>query len=204
MKFLPPLIRPLMLLLSALCISTTAHALEFYGQGSLAISQPDSDGDVDLTLTTSPRLLAGISLTPNFSVEAGYYYLYTEQDEEESDTTGQFNVSITSSDFLLGGKGQVNLNRLISLYVRGGALFWNTELELEEEFFGIVDGGKISKKDDGIGYYLSGGIVLHFTKRLYMDAYLATHQRTGVFEEDSERPIDVTETLGGVGIGFKF
>ncbi len=197
---------PLTLLLTALLtgLSHQAAATEFYLQGSLALSQPDGGSDSDLELTTSPRIIAGLAFTPNVSAEVGFYYLYTEQDSEKEDVVSQYLVSITSKDILLGLKGQFNINNRIAFYGRGGMLLWNTELELEENFWDIIPGGKVSDDDSGVGYYLSGGIIIHFTERLYMDAYLSHHQRNDIFKDDSNYPIDVTETLGGVGLGFSF
>ena len=197
---------PLTLLLTTLLtgFSHQAGATEFYLQGSLALSQPDAGSGSDLELTTSPRFIAGLAFTPNISAEVGFYYLYTEQDSEKEDVVSQYLVSITSKDLLLGVKGQFNINNRISFYGRGGLLLWNTELEVEENFWNIIPGDKVSDDDNGVGYYISGGIIIHFTERLYMDAYLSHHQRNDIFKDDSAYPIDITETLGGVGLGFSF
>ena len=192
----------LTLLLTAL--SHHAVATELYLQGSLALSQPDGGSGSDLELTTTPRIIAGLTVTPNISAEVGFYYLYTEQETEKEDVVSQYHVSITSKDILLGLKGQFNINNRITLYGRSGLLLWNTELEVEENFWGIIPGDKVSDDDRGVGYYISGGITIHFTERLYLDTYLSYHQRNGIFKDDSTYPIDITETLGGVGLGFSF
>ena len=194
----------LLTLLLTITASQHTSATEFYLQGSLALSQPDAGSGSDLELTTSPRIIAGLAFTPNISAEVGFYYLYTEQDSEKEDVVSQYLVSITSKDILLGLKGQFNINKRIAFYGRGGLLLWNTELEVEENFWDIIPGDKVSEDDSGEGYYISGGIIIHFTERFYLDAYLSHHQRNDIFKDDSAYPIDVTETLGGVGLGFTF
>jgi len=185
-------------------LSHPAVATEFYLQGSLALSQPDGGSGSDLELTTSPRIIAGLAFTQNISAEIGFYYLYTEQDTEKEDVVSQYLVSITSKDVLLGVKGQFHINNRIAFYARSGLLLWNTELEVEENFWDIIPGDKVSDDDSGVGYYISGGIIIHITERLYLDVYLSHHQRNDIFKDDSAYPIDITETLGGVGLGFSF
>ena len=193
-------------LLGALLVSLPSQvsASELYVEGSLSLNQPDGGSGSDLELTTSPRIIAGIKLTPNVSAEAGFYYLYTEQDSEKEDIVGQYVVSINSRDILLGLKGQLDISKRIAFYGRAGALLWNTEMEVEEEFYGKVAGGKVSESDSGIGYYLSGGMIIRFNQRLYLDLYLSHHRRNDVFKDDSDYPIDITESIGGVGLGLAF
>ena len=194
----------LLTLLLTITASQHTSATEFYLQGSLALSQPDGGSGSDLELTTSPRLIAGLAFTPNISAEVGFYYLYSEQDAEKEDVVSQYLVSISSQDILIGLKGQFNINKRIAFYGRGGLLLWNTELEVEENFWDIIPGDTVSEDDRGVGYYISGGMTIHFTERLYLDTYLSHHQRNDIFKDDSDYPIDITETLGGVGLGFSF
>jgi len=191
--------------LSLALFANTATAKAFYVTGSLAVNQATTDrGDADLDQTVSPRIIAGFNLTANFATEAGLYYLKTEQGQTAEDTTSQYKTSLTSRDFLLGLKGEFPISREISVYGRGGLLFWNTELETKENFFGTYTGGTRKADDDGIGYYLSIGITHQFNRQLYLDAYIGHHQRDGILKEDSNFPIDLSETLLGVGIGFAF
>jgi len=191
-------------LLSFSLMAPPVSAEEFYIQGSLALSDPDAGSDSELTSTTAPRIIAGFIISPNFSAEVGYYYLYTEQDEEKEDVISQYKVDITSQDILLGLKGQFNINKTVSLYSRSGLLLWNTELELTERFWGTIPEGSRTADDNGIGYYLSAGMTLHFTSHLYMDLYLSHQRRDGILKEDSDFPIDITETSSGVGLGYTF
>lgn len=185
-------------------LPSQVSASEFYVEGSLSLSQPDGGSDSDLELTTTPRIIAGIKLSPNVSAEAGFYYLYTEQGSEEEDIVGQYTISTNSRDILLGLKGQLDISKRIAFYGRAGALLWNTEMEVEEEFYGKIEGGKDSESDNGIGYYLSGGMIIRFNQRLYLDLYLSHHQRDDVFGDDSDYPVDISESIGGVGLGLAF
>ena len=199
-----------------LSISTTLLALsiasgntaasELYIQGSIAISNSDINiKGVDLTQSTVYRVIGGANLLTNFSVEGGLYRYKSEQERQE-DGAGQYETNFVSQDYLLGIKGHFPLNRKLSIYGRGGLLFWNTEFEVKETYSGSIPSKKSSIDDKGIGYYLSTGGTYHFNKNIYMDAYVSYHQRDELFKKESAPgpAMDITETLIGIGLGFSF
>ena len=182
----------------------TSLAENAYMGFSSAFSHPSSGGDSDLENSLSLRLFVGVPLNSHVALELGYNKFHTEQDSREEDNVSQYRVEINSDDILLGIKGLVPLNKYLALYLSAGWLFWDTEFELEESFWDITPGGIDTVTDKGTGYYISSGIKFHFHKNVYVDAYLSRHQRNDIFADVSDYPVNIRESLVGLGVGFSF
>ena len=90
------------------------------------------------------------------------------------------------------------------LYSRIGVLLWDTELTVKESFWNEAPDESIKANDNGAGYYVSVGYKRMLSDHIYLDLYLGHNQRNNIFEDSSTYPIDIRETLYGMGVGYQF
>lgn len=182
--------------------TSLAYAESLYIETSRAYSHPYAGRAADLESTMTSRIIAGVAVTPHFAIEVGMNEFSTQQDRRQEDEVSRYRVKIRSNDFLSGIKGQVSLNEAAVLYASTGWLFWDTEFELEEYFWGIAPSGFDEASDKGVGYYVTGGLRFYFAKHGYIDVYLSRHQRNGIFADVSDYPVTIREGLKGIGVGL--
>ena len=182
--------------------TSLAYAESLYIETSRAYSHPYAGSAADLESTMTSRIIAGVAVTPHFAIEVGMNEFSTQQDRRQEDEVSRYRVKIRSNDFLSGIKGQVSLNEAAVLYASTGWLFWDTEFELEEYFWGIAPSGFDEASDKGMGYYVTGGLRFYFAKHGYIDVYLSRHQRNGIFADVSDYPVTIREGLKGIGVGL--
>lgn len=194
----------ILLYLSAYCQAAEDPQKKVYMQGALAFSNPDAGSQSDLKSNVTGFFIGGIELNQYISPELGFYTFSTEQKSTEYDAVSQYRIAIDSRDFLIGLKAQYPLASRVKWYLRGGALIWDTEFELREDFWNIIPGGSVSQSDDGVGYYLHTGLNLFASDLLYMNLFIGRNQRNNIFEETSDYPIDLAESIAGFGFGFSF
>ena len=172
------------------------------GSASLAFVANDAgdDADLDASLRFSGALEK--QMAPNFSIFVG---LSQTSDTEETgeDNTGEYTLTLSSSDLFAGARLTFNPEDALQFYGRGGFLYYYSEIELEESFFGLKEAGKIDEVEEGTGYFFGGGLSFKLNPQMMLDAEVTYLVRQEYFE-DSARPFDLEEVGALVGVRMKF
>lgn len=111
------------------------------GQSDLGVSEADDD--------TSYGIVAGYQVNDNFSVEAGYT-MYGDFDYKDSP-----GYSEDLEGLNLNVVGSLPLNETVSLFAKGGFLFWTSDL--------TYNGQQIADTNDGTDLALGVGIQAKLT-----------------------------------------
>ncbi len=136
---------------------------------------------------------------PHFALELGVSQSIGAEENGE-DLTGTYRLEISSTDYFAGLRADTRSWGALSGYGRAGVLYYYSEVQFEESFFGIKPGGKLEEVEEGTGYYLEGGLSWQMNTNLKLDAGITWRNRRDYFES-SLRPFDLEElgvTLGGV------
>lgn len=137
------------------------------------------------------ELFGQLRFNPRLAFELGYAHS-TSTEEQGVDNTGTYSIDITSDDFYGGVRLQSQAIGAWSLYGRGGLLYYRSEIDFAEEFFGLKPGGEIEEIEEGIGYYLEAGVSYAAAPELLLDLGFTYRVRQDYFE-DSRRPFDLEE-----------
>lgn len=137
-----------------------------------------------------------LRFNPHVALEFGYVYSATTTDEG-SDNQGTYKIELASNDLYGGMRVQTQDWRGWSAYGRIGLLYYRSEIDFSETFYGLKPAGEIEEVEEGIGYYFGGGVSYAITPSLLLDAGI-TYRVRQEYLEDSIRPFDVDQ-LGMVG-----
>ncbi|MCG8668747.1 MAG: porin family protein [Pseudomonadales bacterium] len=172
------------------------------GAASLAFVANDAGGDSDLDASLRFSGSLEKQVAPNLSVFVGLSQT-TDTEETGEDNTGEYTLTISSSDLFAGARLTFNPEDDFQFYGKGGFLYYYSELELEESFFGLKEAGKVEEVEEGTGYLLGGGLSFKLNPKLQLDAEVTYLVRQEYFE-DSNRSFDLEEIGALVGLRMKF
>lgn len=157
----------------------------------LAYVTNDAGPGSDLDANLRGELFGQLRFNSHVAFELGYAHS-TSTEEEGTDNQGTYRIDITSDDFYGGMRLQSRALGAWSLYGRGGLLYYRSEIDFAEEFFGLKPGGEIEEIEEGIGYYLAAGVSMAASPTLLLDVGVTYRVRQDYFE-DSSQPFDLEE-----------
>ncbi len=137
---------------------------------------------------------------PQFAIEAGLAYS-SDTEDSATDNQGSYSITMSSNDLFAGVRLETRPMGVLTLYGRGGVLYYYTTIDFAESFFDIKPGGKIKEIEEGSGYYLEGGLALKVATGIKLDFGLTYRARLDYFE-DSSRAFDMKELGASVGLVF--
>lgn len=141
-------------------------------------------------------------LHPHFALEAGISQSVGAEESGE-DTTGTYHLDIRSTDYFAGLRGDTRPWGAFSGYGRVGVLYYHSEVQLEESFFGVKPGGKLEEIEEGTGFYLEAGVSWLLGASLKLDAGITWRNRQDYFES-ALRPFDMEELGVAIGAVYTF
>lgn len=156
----------------------------------------------DLDVGEAFTLEVGRWFTNNFGVEMGVSAL-RDAKEEGSDNRGTYELNLESEETYVGPRISTNHFDTFRVFGSGGVLYSRVNIEVKEEFFNLKPGGSASDRDEGIGYYLSGGISFALPGRVDLNAVLRYRQRLDVLETYAG-DVDLSDTSLNIGAAFRF
>lgn len=158
----------------------------------------DAGHDSDFDNSAVLDVFGQLRFSPHMALELGYVYSATTTDQG-ADNQGTYQLDIASNDFYGGMRLQTRDWGGWSLYGRIGLLYYRSEIEFSEAFYDLKPGGEIEEIEEGIGYYLGGGVSYAVTPSLLLDAGFTYRVRQDFFD-DSMRPFDMDQVgmAGGV------
>ncbi|MAR93184.1 MAG: hypothetical protein CML06_20235 [Pseudomonadales bacterium] len=159
--------------------------------------------DADFDETFSAELGARWRLQNPLYLETAVAGVNGPETERKADNTGQYQLTLNGFDLLAGLQYRHPLGSALEAQVRGGLLWYRLELELEEEFFSLKQGGTDSETDQGWGYYLGAGVSRSLNSDWRWSGSILYRQRRDMLG-DSERPFDVTSFGLAAGIARSF
>lgn len=180
------------------------YAIDAPSPFSLAVKPVYDFVDVegaDFDGSFSIEVQAGFAINERFKLEGSLTGLNNSQSDEECDNTGCYSLTLNSIEVLAGGNVQFFEAGRFNMVGRGGILFYQLDVELEETFYGLKPSGSVSKSDSGSGFYLGVGSGLKLSPQFSLIAELLYRSRRDVFG-DSSASFDVNSV--GIGIGGRF
>lgn len=139
-----------------------------------------------------------LQFSPHVSLEAGLA-MSTAAEDSGSDNQGSYSLEISSNEVFTGLRLDTSTFGPMNGYGRAGVLYYHSEIEFQEDFFGIKPGGSLEEVEEGTGFYLEGGLAFRLSNSLRLDAGLTYRVRQDYFE-DSSRPFDMSEL--GIAVGL--
>ena len=175
----------------------------------IGISQVDIETDGAISATNQPEFTGNL----NYGLALEYSALswlklemdYTRHRESETDkqrdSAGEYKNSLTSHIIALGLQVETFQYSKTRLYVKGGALTYNTQLTVKEYFDNVYPSGEDSESDGGQGYY--AGVSLYHPLDDDIQFMLSmNHQRlTDVFS-GTTRAFDIRYNSLMIGLAF--
>lgn len=168
------------------------------GHGAYVTNDAGSGSDFDGSFHFEGSGL--LQLSPNLALEAGIGASTSAEDSGE-DNQGSYTIEVASNDVFAGLRLDLPLAGKLGGYGRGGLLYYHSEIDFQEDFFGIKPGGSLEEVEEGTGYYLEGGLSLGLGRDLKLESGLTWRVRQDYFE-DSIRPFDMKQFGLTVGLVF--
>lgn len=156
----------------------------------------------DLDVGEAITIEVGRWFTNNFGLEMGVSAL-RDAKEEHSDNRGTYELNLESEDTYIGPRISTNHFDTFRVFGSGGVLYSRVNIEVKEEFFDLKPGGSASDRDEGIGYYLSGGISIALPGRVDLTAAVRYRQRLDVLQTYAG-DVDIDDTSINIGAAFRF
>lgn len=191
---------PRAILTSCFCLSSTCWAdfgvlanisgLENHGPSQTAF-QPSESASLSILKRLTPRLslIAGLSQT-------------TDAIDQQQDNTSRFELSINSLDLNLGLRYQLNLNDQWHAGGQLGLLAYQSEVKLEEDFFGFKPSGNTVQNENGIGYFVALSVGTKFEDWL-IEFEVSNKERLDYFK-DSPKSFGFAQTAAGLNAIYFF
>lgn len=168
--------------------------------GSIAIVANDAGKGSDFDASARFNVFAEKKLSENFSFQAGLSQT-TDAEHSDEDNTGEYKLSIRSSDVFAGAKITFNPQNKLEVFARGGVLYYYSQVELEESFFGLKESGTDEEVEEGTGFYFGGGAALAVSRTLQLQLEVSHLQRSEYFE-DASRSFDFKEIGVTFGVAY--
>lgn len=150
-------------------------------------------------------LEAGLRLSINdqFSLEAAVTGINDSTSDRVEDNVGSYQLTLNSLDVLVGGYFQHPIANGTKLYLRGGALFYSMEIEIEEGFYDLKPAGKDTADDRGFGLYAGVGAEFKLSGEWsgLAEFLYKTHPD---FLSSSSKPFDVNSYGIAIGLSRRF
>lgn len=186
------------LFVSPLVMAAGSQPLVFNGQIAWISNTGPSGSDFD-----SSSHLAGSVLIPfaaNLAMEVGISQTNKATDEGV-DNTGSYKLAISGNDLFGGIRFDANTLEGAGLFARAGLLYHKSEIEFEESFFGLKPSGKLTRTEEGTGFYLGAGFKFKWSDNLTSSAGIHYLTRQDFFSE-SPRSFEMEEIALILGIEF--
>jgi hypothetical protein len=158
------------------------------------VESADFDGSLSLEGAIT------IPANEHISFEAAITGLNDSQSDRLEDNTGSYQLTLNSIDLLAGVQLQFFQSKQWRGYARGGVLYYNMDVELEEAFYDLKPAGTVSESDNGFGYYLGVGTTMQTSAGWALVCEATYRARLDVFD-DSSKPFDVNSF--GVSFGIQ-
>lgn len=168
--------------------------------GHLAYVGNDAGSAADFDNSVFVEGFGQLQFTPHLALELGIGYA-TGTEDTGTDNTGSYSIDITSTDYFGGVRFDTRSWGALNGYGRGGLLYYRSEIEFAEDFFGLKPGGELEEVEEGIGYFLEGGIAFRLAPGVKLDLGISYRVRQDYFE-DSGRPFDMEQLGGTIGLVF--
>ena len=147
-------------------------------------------------LKPASQLMLETSVSSNFGAET----------KEECDNTGCFVLTLDTFELLVGGTYRFSEDGILGQqwlnFVRGGLLFYDLEVELEETFYELKPKGTDRSEDSGNGFY--AGIGGDFSWRDFPLTWELLYRSRLDALGDSSAPFNVNSLSLGIGMRFGF
>ena len=175
----------------------------------IGISQADIETDSGISNSNQPEFDSNL----NYGLALEYLAIswlklevdYTRHRESETskqrDIAGEYKNSLTSDMVALGLQVETFQYSKTRLYVKGGALIYNTQLTVKEYFDDVYPSGEASESDGGQGYY--AGVVLYHPLDDDVQFMLSVnHQRLNDVFSSTSRAFDIRYNSLMIGLAF--
>jgi len=157
------------------------NATSWYGHAVTGIAFPDAGGGSDLSEALSIGIGVGWCVNHNLSFELALEQL-VEAEDEGSDNVGEYTLTFDNTDVTAGIRYRFDRLGKITPFASLGWLYYNTEVTLEERFYGLRPSGEVDSTQTGTGYYFAGGIEITLNRQLSIVPEIQYAKRQDLFE----------------------
>jgi hypothetical protein len=185
-------------------IPVTVYAGEMQLDASVLLTDLDAGGNDEFKSGKGLALQYSYYLKEWLAADVGLFVSDQTLTENSQDVVGDYRASIQTNSVLLGIKPRYKFSAPYEVYGRLGALYWQTELEVEEYFDESIPGGKTSATDTGTGYYASLGGAHYIGEHVVVQLELRHMMQLDVFEGESNYPFDLQINALSFGLGYRF
>ena len=135
------------------------------------------------------------------SIELGLRNNSKVEDSGEDDV-GEYKLTMEDQDLTLGLAAGLLQYDVFSLVGRVGAVYWETDWTLTENFVGQRKGGEVKAEEQGSGIYYGLGIKMDLVEFYGIGEIGQLHRRDQF--ENSVKSFDVKAAYVSVGLGMRF
>jgi opacity protein-like surface antigen len=197
-------IKQLLTVVLASCMAVTSLAENMQLDVNLGWTSLDAGSNDEFKSGKALVVHYDYLLKPWIAADIGLYLSDKTLEQSREDIVGNYRTSIESQAILLGVKPQYRFESPYEVFGRLGLQYWRTELEVEEYFAPGIDGGVVSAKDTGYGYYASIGGAYYITENWSLQLEIRHMKQLDVFEGKSDYPFDLAINAFSIGVGYRF
>lgn len=173
-------------------------SLAFNGQLAWIANEGPKGSDFDSSMHLAGSVL--IPVIPNLSAELGISQTNKATDEGV-DNTGRYKLAISGNDLFGGIRFDANALGGSGFFARAGLLYYKSEIEFSESFFGLKPKGSLTDVEEGTGFYLGAGFKFNLGNQLSNSIGLQYLSRQDFFS-GSPRAFDMEEIALILAIQF--
>jgi hypothetical protein len=175
----------------------------------IGISQVNIETDGSISAPNQPEFTTNMNygLAIEYSalswlkLEVDYTRHRESETDKQRDIAGEYKNSLTSHVIALGLQVETFQYNKTRLYVKGGALIYNTQLTVKEYFDDVYPSGEDSESDGGQGYY--AGVSLYHSLDDDIQFMLSmNHQRLNDVFSGTTRAFDIRYNSLMLGLAF--
>lgn len=197
-------IKQLLTVVLACCMAVTTLAENMQLDANIGWTSLDAGGNDEFKSGKALAVHYDYFLKPWLAADIGLYLSDKTLEQSREDIVGNYRTSIESQAILLGVKPRYRFESPYEVFGRLGLQYWRTELEVEEYFAPGIDGGVVSAKDTGYGYYASIGGAYYITENWTVQLEIRHMKQLDVFEGKSDYPFDLAINAFSIGVGYRF